>query len=115
MKDGESPELQVHSTALSNALSGNNPNVNILSIFGPAREGKSYLMNTLLGDAAHDVFPVSARVRPVTVGVDISSSLMPLSHFTGSSSSGNGDDMEIALLDAEGQPPRTAAVGDVGE
>ncbi|CAN0557509.1 unnamed protein product, partial [Ectocarpus sp. 8 AP-2014] len=40
--------------------------LNIVTILGPARRGKSFLMNALTGH--DDLFPVSPNVAPCTAG-----------------------------------------------
>jgi hypothetical protein len=43
--------------------------LNLVMIFGPARQGKSFLMNLLAGK--EDLFEQSAKVEPCTCGVDL--------------------------------------------
>lgn len=53
--------------------------LNVVTVLGPARKGKSFLMNALAG--RNDVFPVSPAVVPCTAGADLSPILMPLPSF----------------------------------
>lgn len=53
--------------------------LNLLTVFGAAKCGKSFLMNALTG--FDNMFPVSPGVTPCTAGADLSPILMPLSSF----------------------------------
>jgi hypothetical protein len=53
--------------------------LNLVMIFGPARQGKSFLMNVLTGE--EDLFAQSGRVEPCTCGVDLSNFFPTVSHF----------------------------------
>lgn len=79
---------------------------NLISIFGGARQGKSFLMNCLAGES--DIFQVSNRATPCTQGIDISRHTMPLSDFA--SIDGNSirtsTNMNVGFVDAEGQGDR---------
>ncbi|CAM9938236.1 unnamed protein product [Ectocarpus fasciculatus] len=81
--------------------------LNILTILGAARRGKSFLMNALTG---HDnLFPVSPNVEPCTAGADISPFLASLSDFERGGRSETShtspalDEPTIAFVDMEGQ------------
>ena len=80
--------------------------LNLIAIFGAARQGKSFLMNELAGGSAG--FKVSNKSDPCTVGVDLASKLMPLSDFAGSKASctEDGRNIQIGFVDAEGQGDR---------
>ena len=56
-----------------------NHSCNLVSIFGAARQGKSFLMNALAGQ--EDMFRISNAREPCTQGVDLCSHVMPLSKF----------------------------------
>ncbi|CAK4086728.1 unnamed protein product [Aphanomyces euteiches] len=82
-----------------------NQDVNLISIFGAARQGKSFLMNLLANQ--QDLFRISNEKEPCTQGVDLSSHFMPLSSF----STINGcprvnSSMSVGFVDAEGQGDR---------
>ena len=62
--------------------------LNFLMICGPARKGKSFLMNMLAGLESHStLFPVSGQNVACTSGVDISPSIVPLSRVTSTAAS----------------------------
>lgn len=93
--------------------------INLISIFGAARQGKSFLMN-LLADQ-QDLFKISNLREPCTQGVDLSGHFLPLSRF----SAVNGcpaintraaQEMLVGFVDAEGQGDRdiTCALRSVG-
>jgi hypothetical protein len=102
---------EANETLLRNTV-GSKP-CNIVSIFGAARQGKSFMMNLLAGQ--ENVFKISNASTPCTQGVDISSFTMQLEAFT---SIGNSDPqtypevqqsnprMVISFADAEGQGDR---------
>lgn len=58
---------------------GGNQAVNVVMIFGAARQGKSFLMNALTG--FDHLFPVSPEPFPCTAGVDLSPIVMALPDF----------------------------------
>ncbi|GMF60636.1 unnamed protein product [Phytophthora fragariaefolia] len=83
--------------------------VNLVAIFGAARQGKSFLMN-LLADQ-QDLFRISNLREPCTQGVDLSGHLVPLERF----SALNGcppltpracGGVRVGFVDAEGQGDR---------
>lgn len=81
--------------------------LNIVTILGAARHGKSFLMNALTG--VDNVFRVSPDVVPCTAGADLSPILMPLPEFEGGGRGSNSFDLSIApqptvaFVDMEGQ------------
>ena len=78
------------------------PQCNLISIFGRARQGKSFLMNCLAGKG--DIFKVSNANESCTQGIDISDLWLPLKDFSridgGTAINGN---IKIGFVDAEGQ------------
>lgn len=83
--------------------------VNLISIFGAARQGKSFLMN-LLADQ-QDLFKISNLREPCTQGVDLSAHFLPLSTFSSlngcpSLTGKSNQKMQIGFVDAEGQGDR---------
>ena len=59
----------------------NSTPLNLISIFGRAREGKSFLMNCLAGE--NPIFPITDQsVSCCTHGIDISDKLMSLTDFS---------------------------------
>lgn len=79
--------------------------VNVLLIFGKARQGKSFLMNALTG--VDDMFPVSPQVLPCTAGADLSPIFMDMPDFeTGrgapSRPTSGSAHPKIAFVDMEG-------------
>ncbi|KUF89581.1 hypothetical protein AM588_10002278 [Phytophthora nicotianae] len=107
---GKSDQMFISSEASTQVLQplGDTP-INLISIFGAARQGKSFLMN-LLADQ-QDLFKISNLREPCTQGVDLSGHFVPLSKF----SSFNGcptinskpsKDIHIGFVDAEGQGDR---------
>ncbi|CAN0417639.1 unnamed protein product [Pylaiella littoralis] len=89
--------------------------LNLITIWGGARTGKSFFMNALAGVAEYDVFAVAGGSHPCTVGAFISITTRSLSDFgsesgcpTLSSSMsgmnlGAGVQPEIGFVDVEGQ------------
>jgi hypothetical protein len=53
--------------------------LSLVMIFGPARQGKSFLLSLLAG--VEELFPQSAALRPCTVGVDLSPHVVPARAF----------------------------------
>uniref|UniRef100_K3W7D1 Guanylate-binding protein N-terminal domain-containing protein n=1 Tax=Globisporangium ultimum (strain ATCC 200006 / CBS 805.95 / DAOM BR144) TaxID=431595 RepID=K3W7D1_GLOUD len=83
--------------------------INLISIFGAARQGKSFLMN-LLADQ-QDLFKISNLREPCTQGVDLSGHFIPLSTFSALNgcpqvATQNGKQIQIGFVDAEGQGDR---------
>jgi len=97
----------------------------VVSIFGNARQGKSFLMNEL---SRQRVFPVSSKSEPCTVGIDLSTTTTTVAELRGAPSSKAGlfssmfsrgggreasdadaDATKIAFADAEGQGDQKTA------
>lgn len=83
--------------------------INLISIFGAARQGKSFLMN-LLADQ-QDLFKISNLREPCTQGVDLSGHFIPLSTFSALNgcppvAGKHGKQIQIGFVDAEGQGDR---------
>jgi hypothetical protein len=80
---------------------------NLISIFGGARQGKSFLMNCLSGTTG--LFTISNLSTPCTQGIDISRNMIPLKSFSeidGGRSTGSSIRMRVGFVDAEGQGDR---------
>lgn len=102
----------------SNSNSNNNSNnsnsnsrdpCSLISIFGAARQGKSFLMNCLSGTTG--LFTISNLSTPCTQGIDISRNLISLKTFSeidgGRSSQSQGRERtRVGFVDAEGQGDR---------
>ena len=77
--------------------------VNFVTIFGPARSGKSFFMNAL---ASRDgIFGVSPAAEPCTRGVDLSEIVLSLGEFTGTAIIGGGGPEStpcVGFVDVEG-------------
>lgn len=75
--------------------------LNFVMIFGPARSGKSFFMNAL---ARRDgIFRVSPAAVPCTNGVDLSTTVVSLHEFMGTTSGGESEDLPcIGFIDVEG-------------
>lgn len=75
---------------------------NLISIFGRARQGKSFLMNCLAGE--RDIFRISNEKESCTQGIDISNKWLSLLDFSridsGRAVSGK---IKVGFVDAEGQ------------
>jgi hypothetical protein len=98
--------------------------LNLVSIFGAARQGKSFLMNCLTG--REGTFQISNARDPCTQGIDISRTTMSVADFStldggarveaaaahGGGRRGGGPDgggaaaLRIGFVDAEGQGDR---------
>ncbi|OQR87881.1 hypothetical protein ACHHYP_07924 [Achlya hypogyna] len=79
--------------------------INLISIFGAARQGKSFLMNLLANQ--QDLFRISNEKEPCTQGVDLSSHFMPLTEFSKQNNNpAVKSDMLVGFVDAEGQGDR---------
>ncbi|CEG49755.1 guanylate-binding protein [Plasmopara halstedii] len=107
---GKSDQMFISSEASSQVLQPlGDTTINLISIFGAARQGKSFLMN-LLADQ-QDLFKISNLREPCTQGVDLSSHFVPLSTFSGFNgcsaiTSKKSKDIHIGFVDAEGQGDR---------
>jgi hypothetical protein len=80
---------------------------NLISIFGGARQGKSFLMNCLSGTTG--LFTISNLSTPCTQGIDISRNMIPLKSFSeidSGRSTGSSIRMRVGFVDAEGQGDR---------
>ena len=78
---------------------------NLISVFGAARQGKSFLMNCLAGET--ELFKISNQRESCTQGIDISRHLIPLSTFSGiHGGRPNNSSTNIGFVDAEGQGDR---------
>lgn len=78
---------------------------NLISVFGAARQGKSFLMNCLAGETS--LFEISNQREACTQGIDISQHMMTLASF--SSMHGGravNSSNRIGFVDAEGQGDR---------
>lgn len=80
--------------------------VNVLTIVGAAKQGKSFLMNALTG--SDNVFPVSSEPFACTAGADLSPTLMSLPAFKqggvgNATSSCCHSRPTVAFVDMEGQ------------
>ncbi|KAI9907421.1 hypothetical protein PsorP6_004597 [Peronosclerospora sorghi] len=107
---GKSDQMSIGTEAAEQVLQplGETP-INLISIFGAARQGKSFLMN-LLADQ-QDLFKISNLREPCTQGVDLSGHFVPLSKFSGFNGcpplkSKTIKDIHIGFVDAEGQGDR---------
>lgn len=83
--------------------------VNLVSVFGAARQGKSFLMNLLAGQ--QDLFRISNLREPCTQGVDLAARFLPLTEFSAlhggvSVRPADGAQMLVGFVDAEGQGDR---------
>lgn len=78
---------------------------NLISIFGRARQGKSFLMNCLAGE--EQIFKISNEKESCTQGIDISEKWMTVKDFSkvygGVSCEGK---TKVGFVDAEGQGDR---------
>ncbi|CAG8448575.1 852_t:CDS:2 [Dentiscutata erythropus] len=87
-------------------LSTKNETVNLISIFGPARTGKSTFMNIIAGVDDHDneIFKSSSALETVTTGVDISETFLPLREFSKLNDNPEIDsNILVGFIDTEGQ------------
>jgi hypothetical protein len=81
-----------------------NNDCNLISIFGRARQGKSFMMNCLAGE--EHVFKVSNYKESCTQGIDISNKWMSLPDFSrvdGGRATSQGASTRVGFVDAEGQ------------
>ncbi|GMF09820.1 unnamed protein product [Phytophthora lilii] len=107
---GKGDQMFISAEAAERVLQplGDTP-INLISIFGAARQGKSFLMN-LLADQ-QDLFKISNLREPCTQGVDLSGHFVPLSRFSGfngcppvTPKASKG--IHVGFVDAEGQGDR---------
>ncbi|CAG8500672.1 21660_t:CDS:2 [Dentiscutata erythropus] len=104
--NGSEPEMRIEvEEDATDLLCTKNETVNLISIFGQAREGKSTFMNILAGvNDDNEIFKSSSATETVTTGVDISKTFVSLKEF-----SKLNDDPEIdnnilvGFVDTEGQ------------
>ena len=73
--------------------------LNLVTIFGPARQGKSFLLSALAG--VEGLFTQSSAVEPCTRGCDVSTHVLPADAFgTGCGSAGSASAVAGAGVDA---------------
>jgi hypothetical protein len=80
---------------------------NLISVFGAARQGKSFLMNCLAGET--ELFKISNLRESCTQGLDISQELMSINQFSslyGGKPVSSRRGVHVGLVDAEGQGDR---------
>lgn len=78
---------------------------NLISIFGKAREGKSFLMNCLAGE--DQIFKISNEKESCTQGIDISNKWMTVTQFSElHGGTACKSDTKVGFVDAEGQGDR---------
>lgn len=103
-ESGNEGTLKAHDVGhvFSKLSKSKDSNVNLISIFGRARQGKSFLMNCLAGEK--EIFKISNEKDSCTQGIEISNKWLTLSEF---SQLGEGvkveGSMKIGFVDAEGQ------------
>ena len=101
---GESRILVTHKCGSAFKSLGAAP-CNLISIFGRARQGKSFLMNCLAGE--EQIFKISNEKESCTQGIDISEKWMTVKDFSkvygGLSCEGSN---KVGFVDAEGQGDR---------
>ena len=84
--------------------------LNLISIFGAARQGKSFLMNCLAG--REGTFKISNDRDPCTQGIDISRTTVPLREFASMDGGAavapvaGASALRVGFVDAEGQGDR---------
>jgi hypothetical protein len=84
-----------------------NQTCNLISIFGRARQGKSFLMNCLAGE--REIFRISNEKESCTQGIDISNKWMTIKEFAtvdgGRSEAvpSTAQGIRVGFVDAEGQ------------
>ena len=103
---GETEKMVVNSSTITKLLRPvyDTP-LNLIAIFGAARQGKSFMMNLLAG--SQDLFKISNLREPCTSGVDLSRHFIDLDEFSAlNGGQAKGGDMKIGFVDAEGQGDR---------
>eukprot|EP01032_Pedospumella_encystans_P021514 gene21514-24401_t len=104
INSGEGKALVVHKVPSIFSQVAKNP-CNLISIFGRARQGKSFLMNCLAGE--REIFKISNEKESCTQGIDISSKWLSLADFSkldgGKHIGGRTEGIRIGFVDAEGQ------------
>ena len=107
-------DLQVNPKATKFLSSLGDQPLHLVSVFGAARQGKSFLMNALSG--MDGVFKVSNALEPCTQGIDVSTSTLSLEKFRavgggGAPAAGGG---LLSWLPGWGPaaPPEAASGGD---
>lgn len=89
--------------------------INVLTVLGPARKGKSFVMNALAG--FDGVFRVSPAVVPCTAGADLSPVLLSLPDFAqgGGGNTARAPPLSaepvVAFVDMEGQGDKSTEHG----
>lgn len=81
--------------------------INLVTIWGAARTGKSFFMNTLA--KVDDLFPVSGSMEPCTVGADMSTTVRTVSDLEGRDGARELHESSLPLvgfIDVEGQGDR---------
>ena len=105
---GEGRRLTVHE--IDNVVANvKTKKINLISIFGRARQGKSFLMNCLSGEK--ELFTVSNKKDSCTQGIDISSKWLTLSDFSKLDNdsvikTSSESECFVGFVDAEGQGDR---------
>lgn len=103
----EEGKLKIHKQAQA---SFPKKQTNLISIFGRARQGKSFMMNCLAGEK--EIFRISNEKESCTQGIDISTKWVELKEFAaiGSKSGLNAaktlPGINVGFVDAEGQGDR---------
>jgi hypothetical protein len=104
ISSGKGKALNVHKVQAIFGPVEKNP-CNLISIFGRARQGKSFLMNCLAGE--REIFRISNEKESCTQGIDISNKWLNLSEFSkmdrGKAVSGRAEGIKVGFVDAEGQ------------
>ena len=79
---------------------------NLISIFGRARQGKSFLMNCLAGE--EQIFKISNEKESCTQGIDLSEKWISLTDFSkiDGSRACAASKIKVGFVDAEGQGDR---------
>jgi hypothetical protein len=108
---GESNQLRVNNLGTSVFRDVERNQCNLISIFGRARQGKSFLMNCLAGEK--EIFRISNEKESCTQGIDISNKWLSLADFSkidgGRVSMGKA---KVGFVDAEGQGDKDISYGE---